>query len=437
MKRSKMTYIQKTFTNGILLFIVLFSISCSDDSNETPRIGGPTPLVTAEISVDPFIEYQNIRGFGGINHPVWRSDMNAQAREKVFGNGPGQLGFSILRLHIDPDANRWESELPTAQYAASKGAIIFASPWDAPPALLDPNSTNVDKILPENYGAYVNHLNEFNTYMGDNGVPLYAISVQNEPDIGEWTQWAPDEMLKFMKENAQDIENKVIAPESFQFRKNYSDPILNDPIANENIDIVGGHIYGGGLENYPLALEKGKEIWMTEYLMNLDATASWSQLEDSVIWDESMAMLSTIHQSMLNHWNAYVWWYIQRYYSFIGDGDQGTVSGEILKRGYAFSHYSKFVRPGYFRVGVDIKQDKELVATAYTGDNKTVIVIINPSANEVKGIGAMVDNTVPAAATLYTTSLTKNIEETTLAKQDEKLLFDMPAKSVATLVIQN
>lgn len=432
-----MRTIKKGFRALIFVSITLFLISCGDDLNDVIVVGGPTSKVTTELNVNSFTKYQLIRGFGGINHPVWRPDMNNNAREKVFGTNAGQLGFSILRVHVDPDVNRWNAELPTAQYAISKGAIIFASPWDAPPALLDPKNTAKDRILPENYGAYVNHLNEFNTYMENNGAPLYAISVQNEPDIGEWTQWTPDEMLKFMKENAQDIENKVIAPESFQFRKNYSDPILNDPVAVDNIDIVGGHIYGGGLSNYPLALQKDKEVWMTEYLMNLDATSTWSQLEEKVIWDESMEMLSTVHQAMMNNWNAYLWWYIQRYYSFIGDGEQGTVKDEILKRGYAFSHFSRFVRPGYMRVSIELKNSKGLVATAYTGANKTVIVIINPNATEVKGIGAMVVNEAPETANLYLTSLAKNVEETVLKKLDENLLFEMPAKTVATLVIQN
>jgi len=75
-------------------------------------------------------------------------------------------------------------------------------------------------------------------------------------------------MLKFMKENAPAVGTKVMAPESFQFNRNLSDPILNDPVAAANLNIVAGHIYGGGLIAYPLAKQKGKEVWMTEYLIN-------------------------------------------------------------------------------------------------------------------------------------------------------------------------
>jgi len=39
--------------------------------------------------------------------------------------------------------------------------------------------------------------------MKSNGVDLYAISVQNEPDYAhEWTWWTPQEMLRFMRDYA-------------------------------------------------------------------------------------------------------------------------------------------------------------------------------------------------------------------------------------------
>ena len=54
-----------------------------------------------------------------------------------------------------------------------------------------------------------------------NGVNLYAISMQNEPDYAhEWTWWTPQEILRFMRENAGSINARVIAPESFQYLKN-------------------------------------------------------------------------------------------------------------------------------------------------------------------------------------------------------------------------
>ncbi len=428
---------KKTIRNYILLLNAIFIISCSSDDGVGPPVvigGSSTSSSTTKIIVDTSTEYQDIEGFGGINHPVWRTDLNEVERQLVFGEDEGQLGFSILRVHLNPDPDRWNLEIPTAQYAVSKGVKVFASPWYTPEELLDPN-VNEPRVLPEKYDEYVDHLNAFNTYMSDNAAPLYAISVQNEPDIGEWTQWSRTEMYNFVKNNAGDIDNMVIAPESFNFKRSYSDDILNDPDAAVNVDIIGGHIYGNGEGTYSLAEQKGKSIWMTEYLMNKDATSSWSSLSDEIIWDESLDMLSTVHTAMESNWNAYVWWYIQRYYSFIGDGTQGTSRGTVLKRGFAFSHYSRFVRPGYHRIKESMSIDKGLDVTAYRGVDRTVLVVINPTDEVVEGIAVQINSDVPDFATLYITSLNMNAEKSTINIANEELLYEMPAKSIATVII--
>ena len=188
--------------------------------------------------------HQYIRGFGAANILPWRPDMTDSEIQTAFGTGDGQLGFSILRIMVQPDSNQWSRNLATAKKAHDMGVLVFASPWDPPSNML--NTVNGQKVLRnEMYSDYAAHLNSFNTYMNKNGVPLYAISVQNEPDYGDWTRWTANEIFTFMKNNAQDIGTRVIAPESFQFRREMSDPILNDSTACANLDIVGGHIYGG------------------------------------------------------------------------------------------------------------------------------------------------------------------------------------------------
>lgn len=122
------------------------------------------------------------------------------------------------------------------------------------------NQTNARRLRHDMYGAYAQHLNDFSGFMADNGVDLYAISVQNEPDYAQdWTWWTPNEMIRFLRENAGSIGTKVIAPESFQYVKSFSDPILNDPQALANLDILGAHLYGTPPQNfpYPLFRERG------------------------------------------------------------------------------------------------------------------------------------------------------------------------------------
>ena len=325
--------------------------------------------ISQSVNVDLSTEYQIVRGFGGMNHTTWVSDLTEEQREKAFSTEPGNIGLSILRVHVDPDTNRFSDHIPTATYAREQGALIFATPWNAPS-----NMTFVDdeltKVDPAKYADYVDHLNRFNDYMETNEVPLYAISVQNEPDYGEWTRWTSAEIVDFLKNFGQDINNKVIAPESFQFRRELSDPILNDAGAAANVEIIGGHIYGGGLFDYPLAREKDKEVWMTEHLLG---SGSWNEND----WNLALTVGNEIQDCMEANFNVYVWWYIRRFYGLIAD------DGNITQKGWVMSHYSKFIRNGSVRVGADVSGASGVSVTAYKTDTSYVLVAINNNSSEV------------------------------------------------------
>ena len=208
-----------------------------------------SPLTQAQTStIDLNSQRQYIRGFGAANIILWRPDMNVSEIETAFGTGEGQLGFSILRIMVEADSSRWSLYIPTAKKAQDMGATIMASPWFAPDRVSE-NVGAIQRVRHDKYAEYAAHLNSFNLYMKNNGVTIYGISIQNEPDIEEnWTSWTSGEMFTFMKDYAHVVEGtKVMAPESFHFDRSYSDPILNDSLACANTDIVCGHIYGSGL----------------------------------------------------------------------------------------------------------------------------------------------------------------------------------------------
>ena len=103
----------------------------------------------SDASVNLSKQYQTIKGFGGMNHPIWTSDLTATQRETAFGNADNQLGFSILRIHVDENRNNWYKELATAKAAIAKGAIVFATPWNPPSDMTESftlNGKNLKKI---------------------------------------------------------------------------------------------------------------------------------------------------------------------------------------------------------------------------------------------------------------------------------------------------
>ena len=187
------------------------------------------PMISQSVSVsaaDTCVistakQYQTIRGFGGINHPEWTGqDLTDAQRKTAFGNGDNELGLSVLRVFVNPDSSQWNKALPTAQYASENGVTVFASPWEPPSNLAESGGSNGKLHLPKsNYAAYAKHLNDFGTYMKNNGVDLYSISVQNEPDFAEdWTYWSTDETTDFIANYGDQITStRLMSPESFQY----------------------------------------------------------------------------------------------------------------------------------------------------------------------------------------------------------------------------
>ena len=392
----------------------------------------PLALLAQTASVALTSEKQLIQGFGGMNAVAWAGDLTASQRSTAFENGTDQLGLTICRIFVDGDSTQWSKELPTAKAAQATGALVFASPWNPPTALSETfsrNGTDSKRLRYDSYAAYAQHLINFVEYMKRNGVNLYAISVQNEPDWGyTWTWWTAAEMLKFMKENAGEVRKhcRVMAPESLGYVKSMSDPILNDATALGNMDILGTHTYGTSFSNftYPLFKSKGagKELWMTEvYYPNSDANSSDK-------WPEALETGLHIHKSMaIAEFQAYVWWYIRRQYSFINE------NGTISKRGYMVAHYTKFVRPGYVRVDATENPTTDVYVSAYKKGQDITIVVLNKNAT-----AKTLTISIPGAAVprweRYVTTGTQNLAKGIDIYSKTSLQVTLDAQSMTTFV---
>ncbi|MBI5473804.1 MAG: T9SS type A sorting domain-containing protein [Ignavibacteriae bacterium] len=399
-------------------------ISSTQFSNVTVQSDTTLNYTVSTNNFFPAVVYldsvqQYIRGFGGANILPWRPDMTVADVDKCFGSGPGQIGMTILRLRVPNSASEFAPQVATAQRAIANGAIVMASPW-SPPAWMKSNNNIVGGHLNDtSYASYALHLKSFVDFMWSNGAPLYAISVQNEPDITvtyESCDWDSAQMRKFVRNNASTIGTRVIVPESFQFRRPISDAILNDAVAAANVAIIGGHIYGGGLAPYPLAVSKGKEIWMTEHLI-LDT-----------MWTDALGTGKEINDVMNAGMSAYLWWYIKRFYGPFSE------SGNITKRGYVMSQYARFIRPGFSRVASTVVTRSSIDVTAYKRDAKIVIVALNRTLNVVTQ-SFVLKNGAAASFARYVTSATKScVQEGDVAVRTNSFTVTLDAQSVTTFV---
>ena len=121
--------------------------------------------------------------------------------------------------------------------------------------------------------GYVANLKQFAN------IPLYAISIQNEPDVSTtypsclWTgqqyhDFATNLFNALMASNV--ASTKILLPEGSSWNSDYSSTAMSDPTVAAEVGIIAEHNYDGpnfntGSTASPAALPSyGKSLWETE-----------------------------------------------------------------------------------------------------------------------------------------------------------------------------
>jgi glucuronoarabinoxylan endo-1,4-beta-xylanase len=367
-------------------------------------------------TVDVTNQKQYVRGFGGMVHIPWAGDLSAAERTLVFGNADGELGFTVLRIAVPDGSTSVSSYVATAKAAIAAGGLVFASPWNS-----------AGNMNSSEFASYADHLSSFVSYMKGQGVDLYAISVQNEPDYGAqsgWRAWTAAQCHDFVLSYGDKVGTKLMGCESFNYNKSFYDPILNDAAALDKLGVLGTHLYGTPVSGFPYAnfdqKAAGKvERWMTEHYTDSNTDAN--------VWPNALNVATEMHNSMVEaQFNAYVWWYIKRSYGPINNG-------AITKRGYCMAHWSKFVRPGFYRVDATKSPTSGVYVSAYRGDTDVIIVVVNTSSSS-KLLTVAINGTDISSYDRFTTSASKSLaNEGKLSVSNGSLSLSLDAQSVTTL----
>ena len=409
------------------------------------------PNATPDITLNTATRYQLIDGFGAAVS-IWGGAWSTAETQTLVGLGPNQLGLSIVRTGVSPVSSEWSTHVNALKTAKSYGSAvkIIASPWTAPAAWKTNNSRiNGGKLKTDYYDDYALHLNSYVQYMRNQGVAIDVTSVQNEPDWHpdyDSMDWSGTELQNFLCAQGAKVQNtKLMVAEAVNLNYSYTDPTLNDACARNNIGYIGGHLYGtesaGRLAPYARAAQYGKPVWMTEWNLHAaDGSGSniWGNPANLAAWNETLDdIMRTVHRSMESNWSAYIWWYGKRYYSFIGDGEAayGTTAGAPLKRGFAFSQYAKYVRPGYQRVALTKNsRTSPLEVTAYQGDGKITLVILNRTSSAVNNAVIQAPQQVTKAEH-YLTSQNANAAGQPTSVNGGQVTVSVGARSISTVVL--
>lgn len=341
------------------------------------------------LNVNANDRQQTITGFGGfVNSPIFQYGHMSESEIRKMWGANSEAGYNIMRLYIPSSKAYWQQTVSTAKLAKSLGLVIFASPWSPPAEWKTNNSSSgvtdgVEGFLREDkYADYANYLNDFVIFLRNNGVELDYISIQNEPDFKiyyEGCSWTPEQITKFLKNHASKISCKIIAPETVGISNNYATALQASDVL-PHFNVYGGHQYGGIQSTYKNFKNLGKNIWMTEYLINWNENKTPRDFNWNI---DAFDFTKSINDAMLGNFDAWVHYTTKRFYGLMGDGTYGSTTGQITKRGYILSHYAKYTT-GYTRLGTVLDNaGTNVQASAYVSpDGKKVTVMLsNPTAN--------------------------------------------------------
>jgi O-glycosyl hydrolase len=383
---------------------------------------GSGPTITLTLANT----HQTMSGFGASvafqdGNPWSTSETDMLYCQSPF-SGPScaqnGIGLSLLRTMIYEDGTYpFVSQM---QAARARGATIWLAPWTAPAAWKTSGSLNFGYLCDGTSGCgNVNHYQDWATYLSNYvstlentyGIPIYALSVQNEPDFSNGTYramlWTAAEFDNFIKNYlgptlaANNPGLKIIMPEESHWQMELAATCQSDPNCSKYVSIIAAH---GFAEAYPspLTVNVGQEVWETE---DSDLGTNDSS------WSNGLGWAQQIHRYLatanVNSWH-YGWGVDE------GDGNgQGLITaGTAEKRMWALGNWSNFVKPGWIRTDVSCSGSAcagfLLSAFKNPANGAFAIVVINTTSSSQ----TFTFNGVPsgvATVTPYVTSASQNL----------------------------
>jgi glucuronoarabinoxylan endo-1,4-beta-xylanase len=381
--------------------------------------------------------HQRIDGFGASS--AWDSSWTTAQADMFFSTNTG-VGLSLLRNRIAPGGTT--SETSIMQMAQARGARVWSTPW-SPQASFKSNG-NVDggNFLSASNKAYASQLAGYVATMKNMyGINLYAISVQNEPDVSasyESCLWTAQQIHDFATNLCSALaasnvaSTKIILAEDENWQTNYYFTALNDPAVATNVGIIACHNYDGSPPSgIPAALPQfsntNAAIWETEVST---FNAFDGSIANALYWANRIHLFMTAAQA--NAWHY--WWLVPANPDNEGLTD---TSGNPAKRMYVLGNFSRFVRPGYYRIGVSNNALTSISAYKDTNSGGFAIVAINPASTTVTQIFNLANFPAVGSVTPWITSSNLSLaSQSAVSVANSAFTYALPAMSVATFVGQ-
>jgi glucosylceramidase len=418
-------------------------------ARETDVVFHGTTGASATIDIDAGMRYQTMVGFGAAmtDASAWliQTRMNTAQRAalmlELFGPAPG-LQISFMRLTIgasdfslshysfddmpsgetDPGLAHFsitpikETVLPLVQDALSLNPALrlMASPWSAPGWMKTSDSLIHGTLEPKFYGALAYYLVRYIDAMRAEGVPIFALTLQNEPHFD--TPNYPGMLLSAAARTqviggylGPMLAKRMESTQILDWDHNWDRPqeplqVLADPIAAPYVAGVAWHCYAGNVSAQTLVHrahpDKGAYLtecsggdWKTGPLLSMTrnliigSTRGWAR--GVLLWNLALDENAGPHLGGCRNCRGLI--------------TIDSRTGEVTRNDdyYVIAHASRFVRQGAQRIeSSEAAAGLENVAFRNTDDGSIVLIAANSATGarrmSVQCNGRLFQYTMPA-----------------------------------------
>ena len=413
-------------------------------------LAAASPLRADTATIDAATVYQRIDGFGASCAYTGTPWSDAQA--DLFFSVDRGIGLSLLRSKITADVTgsgtaqkmmASSAEISVMQKAIARGARVWATPWSPPAQFKTSGNTVGGSFVSASNQAYADMLADYVANLQSaSGIPLYALSIQNEPDLSpssyEGCLWTGQQFHDFVPYlyaalRARGVgSTRILIPESMHWQSNQAlfTPTLNDPAVAPMVGIIANHNYDGrneqtGATTTPAAPpHPGKALWETEVMTSGTYDGS---IGEGVYWAQRIHLFMTAAQA--NAWHY--WWFSSPSSSnsaLLGPG------GVIPKRVYTIGQFSKFVRPGFYRIAATASGTALVSAYKDPATGAFAIVAINNTATDVTETFTLTHFTATSVTPWLTSGTADLAAQPPLTVSGGAFTAVLPASSVTTFV---
>jgi glucosylceramidase len=330
----------------------------------------------------------------------------------------GESDPSLRRFSISPDK---ADKLPVlrAAMAINPQLKLVGSPWSAPGWMKTSGSLMKGTLRPEMYGPFANYLRSIAQAYASEGVPLFALTLQNEPahepdDYPGMRLNAATRAVLVGKHVGPLFASSGVKTTLLDWDHNWDAPaeplgVLGDSSARKYVSGVAWHCYAGdpSVQESVHAAYPTKDVYFTEC-----SGGSWAPVfGDNLKWNVSTLIINSVRgwAKGVAFWNLAL--------DENGGphlGGCGNCRGVItinsttgaLTRNveyYVLAHASTFVRPGAHRIassnGVGGLQT---VAFKNVDNGSKVVIVLNSSAAQVsfaiRSAGMSISYAMPSGA---------------------------------------